>query len=86
MHYEGNMANWSPDYIPSTNLTARHRRSAGGSFDSAVVGPFSGQKRGLSQNVSGHSDGLRPLTEAYKGSTDFSRQGASVDTHVFQIE
>ena len=41
----------SPDYIPSTNLTARHRRSAGGSFDSAIVGPFSGQKRGLSQNV-----------------------------------
>ena len=34
-----------------TKITAHHRRSAGGSFDSAVVGPFSGQKRGLSQNV-----------------------------------
>ena len=54
-------------------ISAHHRRRAGGSFDSAVVGPFSGQKRGLSQYVRRHCDGPRPHTEVYKGSLDSSR-------------
>ena len=68
-------------HIPSKEIHNSNPSLIDGTFDSAVVGPFSGQKRGLSQN--GPSDGLRPRTMTRLVPADSSRQGDSVDINFF---
>ena len=63
MCFKEMMPNWSLSNTRSIKIHNLDAPLIYGSFDSAVVGPFSGQKRGLDLDHVSHTDDTTPRTE-----------------------